>query len=159
MVTEAPPIAPGVVRPGGVYARTGDAWYLATQSWAGHTRLPWVELRKPGEEGAFRIPVGAVQATTHVTPEVEYEGFWFRLGSLWTSDRVRIWAPTPLTARDCFALLLFVGDHTSGVLELPGARHLNDRSSNGGVTLTVRLSDVSDYRETLETVTVEQSPE
>ncbi|WP_457102102.1 hypothetical protein [Microbacterium sp. P5_E9] len=159
VMAQAPPIAPGVLRPGGVYARTGDEWYLSTQSWARHTKLPWVELRTPGEGETFRIPVGAVQATTRVTPEVEYEGFWFRLGSLWTSDRTRIWDPTPLTAPDCFAVLLYVGDHRSAVLELPGAEDLDDRSSMGGATLTVRVSDVSDYRETLETVTVEEKPE
>ena len=86
-MTEAAPLGPGVVRLEGVYVRTGDEWYLSTQTWAGHTKLPWVELRRPGDEGTFRIPVVAVQATTRVTPEVEYEGFWFRLGSLWTSDR------------------------------------------------------------------------
>ena len=143
----------------GVYVRTGDEWYLSTQTWAGHTKLPWVELRRPGDEGTFRIPVVAVQATTRVTPEVEYEGFWFRLGSLWTSDRTRIWDPTPLTAPDCFAGLLYIGNHRSAVLELPGAQNLDDRSSIGGAALTVRLSDVSDYRETLATVTVEQAPE
>ena len=157
-MADAPPVAPGVVRPGGVYARTGDEWYLSTQSWVGHTKLPWVELRKPGEESTFRLPVGAVQTTTFVTPEVEYEGFWFRLGSLWISDRTRIWDPTPRTAPDCFAVLLYVGDNRSAVLELLGAKNLDDRSSIGGATLMVRLSDVSDYRETLERVTVEHAP-
>lgn len=158
-MTEAPPIAPGVVRPGGVYARIGDEWYLSTQTWTGHAKLPWVELRKPGAEVTFRVPVAEVLATTRVTPEVEYEGFWFRLGSLWTSDRARIWDPTPRTAPDCFAVLLYVGDNRSAVLQLLGAKNLDDRSSIGGATVTTRLSDVSSYRETLDTVTVEQAPE
>ena len=150
-------LAPGHVRPGGVYARVGDEWMLSTQTWVGHTNLPWVELR-PSDGGVpFRVSPEQVQTAIRVRPEVEYAGYWFDLGSLWTASRERIWTVTDTLNADCFADLLYHGDHPSEVGALPGARVQSGRGDMGGVALTVRLSDVTGYRETVQEVTVAAS--
>jgi len=93
-----------------------------------------------------------------VLPEVEYEGFWFHLGPVRSSDGEVIWGEVEWATSNCFAELLYLGEQWREVLALPGARHLDDRSSMGGEELTIRLSDITGYREKHESITLVSGP-
>lgn len=145
------------MRQGGVYAKVDGSWHLSTQSWHGHTTMPWIELWR-ANDSARRVPADEVQAVTMVHPEVEYEGFWFLLGELTNSDGDVLWGEVEWATSDCFAYLLYLGEQWREVLTLPGVRHLDDRSSMGGEELTIRLSDITGYREKFEDISLESGP-
>lgn len=79
-----------------------------------------------------------------------YEDFWFEIGSLWTAERIRIRHAVAAADPDAFALLYVYISHSvpwRQIAELPGAMVQDPRGSNGYVSVTVPVSQLTGYRE------------
>lgn len=153
-MTSHQPLEPPLIRESAFWVRSQGRWSMSNRGFRADSRISADDRIDvfTGADGNETVQLFAaqVEAVCGVDAFAEYEGYWLGLGSLWTADKVRIRRAVPASEPDCFALLWVDLDDSSPweqIRELPGAVFHDPRSSNGLVSIMVRVSDLTDYRE------------
>lgn len=129
---------------GGYFARISDGrWYRSPQDLSHYGKYPLVRCIAE-DSSVFSVPSEEVLDAILIRSQALWKGQWFGIGSIWTLERERIYEPIPASSQD-FRVVLFYGasENYTEVAALPGVTVLNDRGTNGGITVTVSPAEVT----------------
>lgn len=137
------------VRVTGTWIQTTDGWYASTYQIAPDESPAEFFIYDHKGPGHRQIAPRDILAVEQVTSEGLYGGHWIRLVSTWTHNMTRVRAPLPFAHAGYLAMLFFdTGPDRAAIAALPRAEVHDDRTSNGGISLLVPLTELTDYRET-----------
>lgn len=137
-----------VIRTGGYFAKYQGQWFESPQSLNGYGSYPYVLLKDPASGDTRKVSPAEVSEAALITAQGQWQGVWFGIGSLWTASGERIDQTTVSSGRDV-SVVLFYGDRDPDgrVASLPGVTVLDDRGTNGGITATVPVGELTGYEE------------
>ena len=125
------PVSPAVtgIRPTQQYALVDGTWYESARIFDDGRYPASGEIALYAPSGRrFTVAASAVATMQMVRAEARYRGYWFQIGSLWSTpaspglpdvNRGRIRGAVPSGARDVFAAMLYRGPDGVAVAELP----------------------------------------
>ncbi|WP_395638160.1 hypothetical protein [Pseudolysinimonas sp.] len=143
------------------YALVDGDWYETARFFEGG-RYPVtgeVALFDSSTGERFVVPAAEIERIESVTSEARYRGYWFEIGSLWSTpnrpsfaekDRGRIRGAVPSGAPGVFAAMIYRGSDGAAVAALPGIEPGNEwPPSDRRPTATVPVSELESYRESV----------
>lgn len=134
---------------------TSDGWFAATHQIQQGETDPEIFVYDHEGTGHRQVSPGDVRRIEGVDSEGLYEGHWIPLVSTWTVEMGRVRKRLDRGDHGYLAMLFFdSGPEREAIAALPRAEVHDDRTSNGGISLLVPLSELTDYREVVTPVDV-----
>lgn len=145
--------APVALRPSGFWVLSASGWQPTPFILIPGESYPGIAVHTGEGDTTVRLRLSDVRAMELVESRVLHEGLWFSLSGLRTDTGAVLRRAASADEARLSAFLTYDGPEIDRARALPGATYHDPRGGNGDVTVTIPLSRIDDYRETVTAIT------